>query len=80
MKKELQKDIHSRISKIKGQIEGIDKMLEQERNCLDIVQQISAVDSALKKISMKLLQEEISTCTKDSAKVEKTLNTIFKLN
>ena len=80
MKKELQKDLKSRISKIKGQIEGIDKMLDQERNCLDIVQQISAVDSALKKISMKLLQEEISTCTKDSAKVEKTLNTIFKLN
>jgi DNA-binding FrmR family transcriptional regulator len=79
MNKELHKDLKNRMSKIKGQVEGIDKMLDQEKSCLDIVQQISAVDSALKKVSMKILQEEISTCSQDNAKVEKALNTIFKL-
>ncbi len=80
MNKELQKDLKNRIAKIKGQVEGIDKMLSEERNCLEIVQQISAVDSALNKVSMKILKTEISTCSKDSEKIEKILNTIFKLN
>ena len=80
MNKELQKDLKNRIAKIKGQVEGIDKMLSEERNCLEIVQQISAVDSALNKVSMKILKTEISTCSKDSEKIEKILNTMFKLN
>ena len=80
MNKELQKDLKSRMAKIKGQVEAIDKMLDKEKSCFDVVQQISAVDSALKRVSMKILQEEISTCTKDNAKVEKALKTIYKIN
>lgn len=73
-------EIQNRISKIKGQLEGIDKMVEQERECLDIIQQIAAVNSALKKVGTELLKDEMSTCTKDKEKLDKLLNTMFKLN
>ena len=50
----------------KGQIEGIIKMIEDERYCVDISNQIIAAQALLKKANMLILKQHIHHCVKDS--------------
>jgi CsoR family transcriptional regulator, copper-sensing transcriptional repressor len=51
-----------RMKSIEGQVRGIARMIESERYCMDIVDQISAVRAALAKVSENILQRHIETC------------------
>ena len=61
-----------RLNRISGQIDGIKKMIEEERYCLDIVNQIKAVRSALKSVEKSILQKHIQHCVAASFKASKT--------
>ncbi|MDD6172996.1 MAG: metal-sensing transcriptional repressor [Elusimicrobiaceae bacterium] len=50
----------------RGQIEGIIKMIEEERDCIDISSQILATQSILKKVNVDILSNHLSGCIKDS--------------
>lgn len=50
----------------KGQIEGIIKMLEEGRYCIDISNQIIAAQSLLKKANMLILKQHLNHCVKDA--------------
>jgi DNA-binding FrmR family transcriptional regulator len=50
----------------RGQIDAIIRMTEDDRYCVDIATQISAVSSLLKKANVSILQNHIETCVKDS--------------
>lgn len=54
-----------RMRSIEGQIRGVQKMIENERYCMDIVDQISAVRAALAKVSENVLRRHIETCVVD---------------
>jgi CsoR family transcriptional regulator, copper-sensing transcriptional repressor len=73
------RDLKNRMSKIKGQIDGIERMLEENRDSLDIVQQIVAVNSALKRVGIEILKNETETCVSDKEKFEILLKNLFKL-
>ncbi|MBU5484798.1 metal-sensing transcriptional repressor [Clostridium sp. MSJ-11] len=65
MNSEKQKALQSlKISK--GQIEGIIKMIEEERYCIDVSNQIIAVQSLLKKANMHILKQHLNHCVKDA--------------
>ena len=61
-----------RLNRISGQIDGIKKMIEEERYCLDIVNQIKAVRSALKSVEKNILQKNIKHFVASSFKASKT--------
>lgn len=50
----------------KGQIEGIIKMLEEERYCVDISKQILSVQALLKKANLKIIDQHIKHCVKQA--------------
>ncbi|MDX2157682.1 MAG: metal-sensitive transcriptional regulator [Hyphomicrobiaceae bacterium] len=50
------------LSRIEGQVRGIARMIEEDRYCVDIVTQISAVRAALKKVEQAVLQEHMAHC------------------
>ncbi|GCD11905.1 metal-sensing transcriptional repressor [Clostridium tagluense] len=50
----------------KGQIEGIIKMIEEERYCMDISNQIVASQSLLKKANLLILKQHLNHCVKDA--------------
>ncbi|EQB86151.1 DNA-binding FrmR family transcriptional regulator [Clostridium punense] len=52
----------------KGQIEGIIKMLEEERYCMDVSNQIIAAQALLKKANMLILKQHIHHCVKNAVK------------
>ena len=51
-----------RMKRIEGQARGIAKMIDEEKYCIDILTQVSAVTSALKSVSLELLAEHMSHC------------------
>ena len=61
-----------RLNRISGQIDGIKKMIEEERYCVDIVNQIKAVRSALKSVEKNILSKHIKHCVVASFNVSKT--------
>lgn len=62
MKAELKDDSRKRLARISGQVTGIQKMVEGERPCTDILQQIVAVRAALDQLGIAFLSEHLQTC------------------
>ncbi|WP_456298776.1 metal-sensitive transcriptional regulator [Cutibacterium equinum] len=57
------KEMHlRRLKRIEGQVRGLERMVDEEKYCIDILTQISAVTSALKSVSLELLAEHMSHC------------------
>jgi DNA-binding FrmR family transcriptional regulator len=51
-----------RLHRIEGQVRGIEKMLEEDRYCIDILTQIGAVSTALETVGFKILDEHVKHC------------------
>ena len=51
-----------RLSRIEGQVRGISRMIEEERYCIDILQQMQAIKSALGKVEDAILKDHAATC------------------
>lgn len=49
-----------RLSRIEGQVRGLQKMIDAERNCLDIVHQISAIINALRRVQKDMLGDHLA--------------------
>ena len=51
-----------RLGRIEGQVRGLARMLEEDRYCIDIVTQISAVRAALRKVEEEILRDHVGHC------------------
>ena len=51
-----------RLGRIEGQVRGLARMIEEDRYCIDIVTQISAVRAALRRVEEEILREHVSHC------------------
>ena len=51
-----------RLNRIEGQVRGLARMVEDDRYCIDIVTQISAVRAALRKVEEEILREHVAHC------------------
>ncbi|MDA3660182.1 MULTISPECIES: metal-sensitive transcriptional regulator [Mycobacterium] len=58
-----QKDNYAkRLRRIEGQVRGIAKMIDEDKYCIDVLTQISAVNSALRAVALNLLDEHLGHC------------------
>lgn len=55
-------DLTRRLARIRGQVEGLGRMVEEERYCPDILQQFAAVDAALRSAEKRLLANHLERC------------------
>ena len=55
-----------RLHRIEGQVRGIEKMVEDDRYCIDILTQIGAVKTALEQVGAKLLEDHVTHCVADA--------------
>ena len=51
-----------RLHRIEGQVRGIERMVEEERYCIDILTQIAAVNTALESLAFKILDDHVKHC------------------
>lgn len=69
-------NLHNRLKRVDGQIKAIDRMIEQDVPCEDIIIQINAAKTALHKIGQVVLEGHLNHCVKDGIEhgdVEKTI-------
>lgn len=70
MKAEVKQKIDPRLARIEGQVKGIRNMVQSDRYCVDILLQLSAVISALKKVEDLVMENHLNTCVTDALKSE----------
>ncbi|MBI4835087.1 MAG: metal-sensitive transcriptional regulator [Planctomycetes bacterium] len=77
------KDVLSRLNRIKGQIAGVQRMVEEPRYCVDIINQITAIKRALDQVGLIVMKQHINTCVSseikkghDTQKVNELIQTI----
>jgi CsoR family transcriptional regulator, copper-sensing transcriptional repressor len=62
MNKDIKASCQKRLNRIEGQVRGLFKMVDDERYCIDIVTQISAVRAALRRVEEEVLKDHVSHC------------------
>lgn len=75
--------IASALNRIEGQVRGVKKMYEEARDCEQIVQQISAIQSALKRVGKEMLTDEAVKCAKGGSerkKFERVIESAVKIS
>ena len=71
-KQEAKQKLIQRLRRIEGQVHGIEGMLEEERDCREVLQQLAAVRSAVQGVSRVFLQEYATECLLELDKVDST--------
>ena len=56
--------IVKRLRRIEGQVRGLERMVEEDRYCIDVLTQISAVTTALEGVALKVLEDHVTHCVK----------------
>ena len=62
MENNARKNVTTRMNRIAGQVAGIQRMIEEDRYCVDILNQIAAVRSALDSLGIQLLTSHLESC------------------
>lgn len=62
MRKEIKSSALKRLKRIEGQVRGLARMVEEDRYCIDIVTQISAVRAALRRAEEEVLRDHVAHC------------------
>jgi DNA-binding FrmR family transcriptional regulator len=60
------KDLQDRLRRIEGQVRGIQRRVDEDQYCIDILTQLNSVTAAAKAVGMGLLDEHVRHCVKDS--------------
>ena len=74
-----------RLRRIEGQVRGITRMVEEQRYCIDIIQQLTAARRALDEVTLKVMKGHINSCVSDAIrnqdgakKIDELMQTIHR--
>jgi CsoR family transcriptional regulator, copper-sensing transcriptional repressor len=67
---ELKRAVLTRLRRIEGQVRGLQKMVEEERYCADVLMQVSSVQEALRGVSRSLLHNHLKHCAAEAIRSE----------
>ena len=62
MRNDIKASVQKRLGRIEGQVRGLSKMVDEDRYCIDIVTQISAVRAALRRVEEEVLRDHVAHC------------------
>jgi len=85
MQTQVKKDVTNRLKSIEGHIRGIQRMVEGDEYCIDIMKQIKAIQGALDRVNALILDNHLQTCvtqairSDDKAEQEKVLHEVVEL-
>jgi DNA-binding FrmR family transcriptional regulator len=61
-------ELFNRLKRIEGQVRGIQRMIEEDRYCIDILFQVAAVKSAMNQVALKLMEDHTRHCVSKAIK------------
>ncbi len=68
MSAEAKTDLGKRLRRLEGQVRGVQKMLDEDRDCQEVVQQLAAIRSAAHQISLLLVRSYAAECLMDGSR------------
>ena len=81
---ELHRETLSRLNRIEGQVRGVAKMVENQRPCIEVLQQLASVQAALKGVSKAVMRNYLERCATDGIRsgdspvYDELMNAIYK--
>jgi len=66
MHKDAKSSCLKRLGRIEGQVRGISRMVEEDRYCIDVITQISAVRAALRRVEEEVLRDHVAHCVEEA--------------
>jgi len=60
--------LEKRLNRIEGQVRGIGRMIDDDRYCIDVLTQVSAVQSALDALALRILEHHLHGCVQSAVK------------
>jgi CsoR family transcriptional regulator, copper-sensing transcriptional repressor len=64
-----------RLRRIEGQVRGVERMVEENRYCIDVVTQVTAIQAALDKVALELLSDHAAHCVMEAPEKERATRT-----
>jgi CsoR family transcriptional regulator, copper-sensing transcriptional repressor len=58
--------LKKRLHRIEGQVRGVERMVDEDRYCIDILTQVGAVKTALESLGLEILNDHVNHCVKDA--------------
>jgi CsoR family transcriptional regulator, copper-sensing transcriptional repressor len=68
--------VQRRLRRIEGQVRGLQRMVEEDRYCINILEQVSAATKALQSVALELLDEHLAHCVVDAVRAGGTEETV----
>jgi CsoR family transcriptional regulator, copper-sensing transcriptional repressor len=62
--------LQARLRRVEGQVRGLQRLVDEDAYCIDVLTQISAVNAALRGVAVLLLDDHLRHCVRDAAKSE----------
>lgn len=59
-------EVHKRLRRIEGQVRGLQRMVEEDTYCIDVLTQVSAVTKALQSVALELLGDHLAHCVREA--------------
>ena len=72
--------VQARLSRIEGQVRGVQKMVDEDRYCIDVLTQVSAIKAALDSVALRLLQDHTEHCVIEAVQAGKGDEKVRELN
>jgi CsoR family transcriptional regulator, copper-sensing transcriptional repressor len=66
---ENKEEVQKRLRRIEGQVRGLQRMVEDDRYCINILEQVSAVTKALQSVALELLDDHLAHCVADAIRI-----------
>jgi DNA-binding FrmR family transcriptional regulator len=60
--------VQRRLRKVEGQVRGLQRMVDEDRYCIEILEQVSAATKALQAVALQLLDEHLAHCVSDAVR------------
>jgi len=79
---EVKVDLGKRLRRLEGQVRGVQKMLDEERECREILQQLAAIRSAAHQASLVLIREHAASCllkSEENASPQEVLDSLLSV-
>ena len=74
------KAIQTRLRRIEGQVRGIEKMVDEDRYCIDVLTQVNAVRAALESVALQLLADHTEHCVTEAIRAGSGAAKVRELN
>lgn len=76
---EVRRDVATRLRSIAGHVKAVERMIEEDRYCIDVLRQTMAIEKALERVDALLLEGHLRTCVADAFREGRSDQTVKEL-